>query len=129
MGELWLYFDNFNFLGASPDGINNQKDSPLFGRIFEIKNVYNRFINGIPKEEYWIQMQIQMENCNLDLCDFLETRFIEYTENDFYKDTIHYYKGVILHFLKLIIMDLILMMSMYQLMNIILLINVQIIKI
>lgn len=95
-----ILHDNLNFLGASPDGINIKKDSPLFGRMLEIKNVYNRFINGIPKEEYWIQMQIQMETCNLDLCDFLETRFIEYTENDFYKDTIHYYKGVILHFSK-----------------------------
>ena len=34
-------------------------------------------LDGIPKKEYWIQMQLQMEVCDLDECDFLETRFIE----------------------------------------------------
>ena len=46
--------------------------------MLEVKNIYNREIRGIPKEEYWIQMQIQMETCDLDICDFLETRFLEY---------------------------------------------------
>ena len=42
----------------------------LDGRMLEVKNMYNRDINGIPKEEYWIQMQIQLETCNLECCDF-----------------------------------------------------------
>ncbi len=70
------------YIAASPDGINDDDNSPLFGRMLEIKNIYNRKITGIPKKEYWIQMQLQMEVCNLDECDFLETRFIEYTSYD-----------------------------------------------
>jgi len=46
----------------------------------EVKNIVNREITGIPKFEYWIQMQVQMEVCNLLECDFLETRFIEYDD-------------------------------------------------
>jgi putative phage-type endonuclease len=78
----------FKFLGASPDGIIVDKNSERFGRMLEIKNVVSREINGIPKKEYWIQMQLQMEVCNLDECDFLETKFIEYSNrNDFIEDS------------------------------------------
>ena len=70
--------ETYSFLGASPDGINCDKSSPRYGRMLEIKNISNREINGIPKKEYWIQMQLQMETCKLPECDFLETRFIEY---------------------------------------------------
>ena len=54
--------------------------SDRYGRMLEIKNIFNREINGIPKKEYWIQMQLQMEVCELNECDFLETRFIEYDD-------------------------------------------------
>ena len=75
------------FIGASPDGINCKPDNPRYGRMLEIKNIVNREINGIPKDAYWIQMQIQMEVCNLDICDFLETRFKENeNEEEFLKD-------------------------------------------
>jgi putative phage-type endonuclease len=78
----------YKFLGASPDGINIDKQSPRYGRMLEIKNIVNREINGIPKKEYWIQMQLQMEVCNLDECDFLETKFIEYPDYlSYYDDT------------------------------------------
>jgi hypothetical protein len=50
----------------------------------EIKNIVNREITGIPKEEYWIQMQIQMEVCDLEACDFVETRFKEYENAEDY---------------------------------------------
>jgi putative phage-type endonuclease len=72
----------YSFLGASPDGINIDKNSPRYGRMIEIKNIVNREINGNPKKEYWIQMQLQMEACDLDECDFLETKFTEYTDRD-----------------------------------------------
>jgi putative phage-type endonuclease len=68
----------WSFLGASPDGINVSPSS-LFGRMLEIKNIYNREITGIPADEYWVQMQLQMEVCDLPLCDFLETRFCLYS--------------------------------------------------
>jgi putative phage-type endonuclease len=66
------------FLAASPDGINTLKTSARYGRMLEIKNIVNRVIDGNPKMEYWIQMQVQMEVCDLNECDFLETRFKEY---------------------------------------------------
>ena len=68
------------FLAASPDGINTLQSSPLYGRMLEIKNIVNRDITGIPKYEYWVQMQLQMEVCGLSACDFLETRFKEYPD-------------------------------------------------
>lgn len=74
--------DKYSFLGASPDGINCDKTSPRYGRMLEIKNISNREITGIPKKEYWTQMQLQMETCKLPECDFLETRFIEYESYD-----------------------------------------------
>jgi hypothetical protein len=72
----------YPFLGASPDGINIDHTSPLYGRMVEIKNIVNRDITGIPLEEYWIQMQLQMEVCKCQECDFLETRFKEYADED-----------------------------------------------
>jgi hypothetical protein len=91
-----------NFIGASPDGINSDPNNKLlFGRMVEIKNIYNREITGQPKEEYWVQTQIQMETCDLDECDFVETRVKEYeNEEQFYKDAEHEYKGVIIYFIK-----------------------------
>ena len=56
--------------------------------MLEIKNIVNREIDGIPKKEYWIQMQLQMETCDLNECDFLETKFTEYeSENEFLNDS------------------------------------------
>lgn len=78
---------NCYFLGASPDGINIKYDSERYGRMLEIKNIVNRDISGVPKKEYWIQTQLQMECCDLDECDFLECRFKEYNcEEDFIID-------------------------------------------
>lgn len=80
--------DEYSFLGASPDGINTDINSDRYGRMLEIKNIVNREIDGIPKKEYWIQMQLQMKVCDLDECDFLETRFVEYADrNTFSEDT------------------------------------------
>lgn len=83
------------FLAASPDGIvvgNNN-----FGRMIEIKNVVSREINGIPKLEYYIQTQIQMEVCNLEECDFVETKFKEYDNyNEYIIDNTQNRKGIII---------------------------------
>ena len=111
-----LSHPKYAFLGASPDGIVVDSESPYLGRMLEIKNIVNREIDGIPSEAYWIQMQIQMEVCGLDACDFLETRFKEYeTEDDFYVDAMgvdatgdskesvdskESKKGIILYFVK-----------------------------
>ena len=67
--------------------------------MLEIKNVVSREINGKPKMEYWIQMQLQMEVCDLNECDFLETKFVEYTEEEeFENDNTTENKGIILQF-------------------------------
>ena len=81
-----IQHEKYLFLGASPDGINIDPNSKRYGRMLEIKNIVNREIDGIPKKEYWIQMQLQMEVCDLDECDFLETKFIEYPDFISYKD-------------------------------------------
>lgn len=91
----------YSFIGASPDGIVTKSGCPRFGRMLEIKNIVNREITGIPLKDYWVQMQVQMECCDLDECDFLETRFKEYdTEADFWGDEARAHKGVILYFVE-----------------------------
>jgi hypothetical protein len=85
LGEFGcIQHDTYPFIGASPDGINIEPASPIYGRMVEIKNIVNREITGRPKEEYWIQTQIQMEVCDLDECDFVETRFKEYESKEDY---------------------------------------------
>ena len=74
----------YKFIGASPDGIVIESTTGRYGRMLEIKNIVNREINGIPKKEYWVQMQLQMEVCDLDECDFLETKFVEYPDHASY---------------------------------------------
>jgi putative phage-type endonuclease len=97
------------FIGASPDGINVDPHSKRYGRMLEIKNIVNREIDGIPKKEYWVQMQLQMEVCELDECDFLETKFTEYSDyTSFLCDTANednlcvskenFMKGLIIYF-------------------------------
>lgn len=98
--------EKYNFLGASPDGINVDKENERYGRMLEIKNIVNREINGVPKKEYWVQMQMQMETCELDECDFLETKFYqcenekEYEELEDDERFDKNYKGLILWFSK-----------------------------
>lgn len=93
--------DKYPFLGASPDGINIDPTTLRYGRMLEIKNIVNREIDGIPKKEYWIQMQLQMEVCDLDECDFLETKFTEYPDCKSYEeDDTEDTKGSIIYFQK-----------------------------
>ena len=77
-----LVHPTLSFLGASPDGINIGAASEAYGRMLEIKNPVSRVITGVPITEYWIQMQMQMEVCNIDACDFLETQFVEYENHE-----------------------------------------------
>ena len=82
----------YSFIGASPDGLVVSHNK--MGRMLEIKNPTSRVIDGIPIEDYWIQMQLQMEVCDLDECDFLETQFREYeTETEFWEDIAKDYIG------------------------------------
>ena len=99
----------FKNIGASPDGINTDPNSTRYGRMVEVKNRFSESvpITGNPKEEYWIQMQLQMNVCELNECDFLETRFKEYAtyhefceDGTFLKTNDGKIKGVYLYFQK-----------------------------
>ena len=74
--------------GASPDGICDI-DSPngYEGRMLEIKCPPKRnFTHEVPLH-YWMQMQGQLEVCDLDECDFLQVKIIEYKDvNEYEKD-------------------------------------------
>lgn len=88
-------------VGASPDGICNGKKldgfhkSKFVGRMLEIKCPYSRKIKmeGDVKGEicpihYWVQVQLQLECCDLDECDFWQCKITEYQNRDaFLEDT------------------------------------------
>jgi putative phage-type endonuclease len=88
-----------DFLGASPDGICSKstldyKFSPLVGRMLEIKCPYSRKIimsgevdNVIIPHDYYLQVLLQLECCDLQECDFFQVRLTEYaTKYDFEND-------------------------------------------
>lgn len=79
------------FLGASPDGIctNMTLDgnfSNMVGTMLEIKCPFSREIQtkGIEDGEicphyYWVQVQLQLECCDLDYCDFWQCNIKEHS--------------------------------------------------
>lgn len=87
--ELGLIIhDVYKFLGASPDGLSE------LGVLLEIKCPYTRIISGRILEKYWIQMQIQMEVCDLNVVDFMECSFKECSFKEYEKKTCDW-KGTI----------------------------------
>ena len=102
VGEFGLIqHPTISYLGASPDGISmsltlDGKFNKLLGRMLEIKCPPSRKIvtNGIIKGDicpdyYWIQVQIQLECCNLPECDFWQCHLIEYeSEEEFNEDDV-----------------------------------------
>lgn len=84
--------DHYEFLGASPDGICSCKTldnnfSPRVGTMLEIKCVapHGRKIEtsgDIPGHicpyYYYLQVQQQLECCELEVCDFWQCKLIEY---------------------------------------------------
>ena len=81
-----------SFLGASPDGICSKHtlDGDInlknYGRMVEIKCPFKRKINmfgeiddHICPHYYWIQIQLQLECCDLEYCDFWQCDIQEYT--------------------------------------------------
>lgn len=73
-----LQHPKYPFLGASPDGITKS------GIMLEIKCPMTRKITGIVPRYYWIQIQGQLEVCDLNLCDFLECSLAEYPNIETY---------------------------------------------
>lgn len=81
------------WLAASPDGITDD------GVMVEIKCPLSRKITEIPPFYYWVQVQIQLEVCNLYQCDFLQCEIEELsTEDDFLNYTCqeNQHKGILL---------------------------------
>jgi putative phage-type endonuclease len=92
---------DYYFLGASPDGIcspyHRDMKTPhhLVGRMLEIKCPLMRKIKyqGDIKDTicpiyYWCQVQLQLECCNLDECDFIQCNIEEYkTREEWLEDT------------------------------------------
>ena len=77
----------FKIFGASPDGICDV-DSPQYyvGRMLEIKcPPIRKFTKEVP-EHYWIQMQGQLETCDLEECDFLQVKLEEYSSEEEYQN-------------------------------------------
>ena len=78
----------YTFLGASPDGITDN------GRMLEIKVPSAREIKDdeIP-QYYYDQMQGQLEVCDLDECDFVQCKILEYNYSQFCSDKESEFKG------------------------------------
>jgi len=83
--------------GASPDGICDiGSPNGYEGRMLEIKCPPKRqFTHEVPKH-YWMQMQGQLEVCDLDECDFFQVKLEEYySVQDYEKD--YYYTDHLIH--------------------------------
>lgn len=84
----------YKFIGASPDGLL------MTGKLVELKCPYTRYIDGSVPIYYWIQMQIQMEVCNIDKCDYLDCRFHEYDTKETYESDVNIdknHKGIYIY--------------------------------
>ena len=79
----------FPIFGASPDGIcDTDAPEPMIGRMLEIKCPPKRnFTDEVP-EHYWMQMQGQLETCDLEECDFLQVKLEEYPNSDAYREDV-----------------------------------------
>jgi putative phage-type endonuclease len=96
VGEFGLLrHPNIDFIGASPDGIcsaytlDGKRGSPLLGTMVEIKCPMTREIktsgdvkDGICPYYYWVQVQLQLQCCDLQRCDFIQLNIKEYESQD-----------------------------------------------
>ncbi len=69
-------------LAASPDGLITEGPPMLQGRLVEIKCPPTRPITEDIPQEYWMQMQLQMEVCDLPACEYVEMKFQEVEASD-----------------------------------------------
>ena len=89
----------YSYLAASPDGIvgkykvDGKHTTNLTGRMLEIKCPVSRKIltdgpikNGICPIYYWVQVQLQLECCDLDDCDFWQCEISEYEDKEEFID-------------------------------------------
>lgn len=60
------------YLSASPDGVTDDEV------LLEIKCPSSRKIKDYPPLWYWMQVQIQLAVCDIDVCDFVEAEITEF---------------------------------------------------
>lgn len=85
-----LKHPSINYIGASPDGISDM------GIMLEIKCPWKRKKTETIPEQYYYQIQGQLEVCDLEECDYLECYIIEYGSYDeMLNDNSINYKGII----------------------------------
>lgn len=91
----------YTWIGASPDGIcddykfDGKHLSNKVGRMLEIKCPFKREIqmsgpiyDHICPSYYWAQVQLQLEVCDLDECDFFQCKITEYSSRrEYLEDT------------------------------------------
>lgn len=70
---------SYSYIGASPDGLSHD------GRMLEIKCPLTRKLKKSGKicgdicpKHYWVQVQVQLEVCNMEVCDFWQCSFAEF---------------------------------------------------
>ena len=73
-----------SYFGASPDGICDYIDTnkQYTGRMLEIKCPKSRELNGFVPDYYELQIQGQLEVCDLEWCHFEECGLIEYDSEE-----------------------------------------------
>jgi putative phage-type endonuclease len=78
-----LQHPRHSYLGASPDGITDK------GIMLEIKCPLKRKIEvgGDVPEQYYFQIQGQLDVCDLDDCHYFECEFIKFDAYDAFKET------------------------------------------
>jgi len=101
IGEFGLLkHPEIDFIGASPDGIcsayklDGTRGSNLLGTMVEIKCPFSREINtggeivdNICPYYYWVQVQLQLQCCSLNRCDFIQCVIKEYgSQEEFMED-------------------------------------------
>lgn len=85
-----LVHPRYDWIAASPDGLLVSEDHST-GLLVEIKCPLNRRPNGTVPRHYWMQMQFQMEVCDMDACEFIDMRITDVSRPEFangclYKD-------------------------------------------
>lgn len=89
----------YSYLAASPDGIVGMTKADgvhltsFVGTMLEIKCPLVRKIKtfgdvkgNICPDYYWVQVQLQLECCDLDVCDFWQCELVEYEDREEFID-------------------------------------------
>jgi len=75
-----IYHRTIEGLAASPDGLITEGSSEYIGSLVEIKCPTSRPITDDIPFDYWCQMQIQMEVCDIPRCEYVEVKLDQANE-------------------------------------------------